>query len=276
MLEEYLSEKQRKKKRRRRMFWIVAAAVLVFLVLLLAVWIVTESPIFRIDRFAVTGNRVVASGDITTLLRAAAARHRTFWSSFLGVDNMLVWPNALATSDLPSVPQVASVALEKNYWSHTLTAVVTERQPLAIWCGMPPNDASGNPSGNESCFWFDDTGTLFARAFDTEGNEILAVHDRSGDPLALGGTILPDIFIGNMLSILNVLKESGLIIKDIALNDMALQEIDVSTYNGPTIYFSLRFNADEDLPVLRDFMQQPNFDALQYVDFRTENRAYYQ
>lgn len=275
MLEEYLSEKQKKRKRRRRMLWVLAAAVFVFLLLLSACWIVTESPIFRIDHFSVTGNRVVASGDILTLVRASAARHRTFWSSILGADNMLVWPSALSASDIASVPQVANIALEKNYGNHTLTAVVTERQPFAIWCEMPPMDVNGNPSGNESCFWFDDTGTLFANAFDTAGNEIFAVHDYSQSGLGINEKMLPDIFIANMISILDVLKTSGLTVKEIALNDLALQEIDVTTYNGPTIYFSLRFGAMEDLPVLQEFMAKPNFGALQYVDFRTENRAYY-
>lgn len=275
MIEEYLSEKYKKKQRRRRFFWGTAAGFSAGIVLLGAFWIVVESPLFHIDRFVITGNQVVASSDIMALLQSDAAAHRTFWSSLLGMRNLLIWPNAIATSEAASIPEVASISLEKDYGNHTLVASVTERKPLAIWCEMPPNDASGNPSGNESCFWFDDTGTLFARAFDTAGPEIYAVHDYSGTGLSINGKILPDAFVGNMVSILDALRQSGIVVKEIALNNLALQEIDVTTYNGPTLYFSLRFSALEDLPVLQDFMAKPNFDSLQYVDFRTENRAYY-
>ena len=67
---------------------------------------------------------------------------------------------------------------------------------------MPGTDAYGNPSGDETCFWFDDTGTLFQKSFDTEGSEIFAVHDYSQTGLGIGGKILPDLFVQNMLSIL--------------------------------------------------------------------------
>lgn len=275
MLEEYLSEKQKKKKERRRKMWWLVAIVAVFGVVVLAVWIIAESPIFRVDHFVVTGNQAVSSGEVMSLVQASASRHITFWSSLLGINNMLVWPTTIATSDVALVPQLASVALEKNYSNHTVVISVTERQPLAIWCEMPPLDAAGNPSGDEFCFWFDDTGTLFQKAFDTEGSELFAVHDYAQAGLGIGGEILPEVFVPNLLSILATVKASGLTVKEIALNDLSLEEIDVSTYNGPVLYFSLQFNASEDLSALQSFMQKPNFDSLQYIDFRTENRAYY-
>jgi hypothetical protein len=275
MLEEYLSEKQKKKRERRRRLWWLAAALVVCGACISALWIIEESPIFRIDRFVVTGNKAVAASDIVTLLQASMSRHRTFWFSFLGMDNMLAWPKSLTTSDVALVPQLASATLQKNYGDHTLTVSVAERVPLAIWCEMPPLDANGNPSGDESCFWFDNTGTLFQKAFDTEGSELFAVHDYAQTGLGVGGKILPDLFISNLISILDTIEASSLTIKEIALNDLSLEEIDVSTYNGPMLYFSLRFSASEDLPVLQELMEKPGFSSLQYVDFRTENRAYY-
>jgi hypothetical protein len=209
------------------------------------------------------------------LLQASAARNRTFWSSVLGTKNMLTWPKALATSDVAFIPQLSSVTLEKSYTHHTITADVVERVPLAIWCEMPGIDENGNPSGDEPCFWFDDTGMLFEKAFDTQGSELYAVHDYAQTGLGIGGKTLPDLFNANLISILNAVKTSGLTVKEIALHDLSLEEIDVSTYNGPVLYFSLRFDASEDVSVLRELMGQPNFSSLQYVDFRTENRAYY-
>jgi hypothetical protein len=275
MLEDYLSEKQRKKKMLRRKLWWAFGILTVFFAALLVAWFITESPVFRVDRITVTGNYAVASSDVITLLQASVGLHPTFFSRMLGMGNMLTWPKALRASDVALVPQLASVSIQKNYGDHTLTATVHERAPLAIWCEMPRTDAYGNPSGDETCFWFDDTGTLFQKAFDTEGSEIFAVHDYSQTGLGIDGKILPDLFVQNMLSILGAIKASGLTPEEIALHDIGLEEVDVSTYGGPMIYFSLRFNAMEDLPVLQQLLAKPNFNSLQYIDFRTENRAYY-
>lgn len=275
MLEEYLSEKQRKKEKHRRRLWWLAAVVLVFCAALFIFWVVAESPVFRIDHVVVTGNLAVAADDVANLLQVSMSRHHTIWSTILGTKNMLIWPKALASSDIALVPQLAGVALQKSYVDHTITAFVTEREPIAIWCEMPAIDANGNPSGDESCFWFDDTGTLFEKAFDTEGSELFAVHDYSQKGLGIGGKILPSIFVPNMLSILGTVKASGITVKEIVLNDISLQEVDVSTYNGPALYFSLRFSADDDLEALRQLMEKTGFDSLQYIDFRTENRMYY-
>ena len=275
MLEDYLSEKQKKKKKIRRRLWFAAIAGGVFAVILLAVWAIAASPLFRLEHFAVTGNRAVAESDVVALLQASMSKHPTFMSRLLGQDNMLAWPKAIDPSDISLVPQLAGVSIQKNYGNHTLMATVTERAPLAIWCLMPGTNAAGDPLGDESCFWFDDTGTLFQKAFDTEGSELSAVHDYSQSGLGIGGKILPDLFVNNMLSILTAVRASGLTVNEIALKDIGLEEVDVSTYNGPALYFSLRFSAAEDLPVLQKLMQQSNFNSLQYVDFRTENRAYY-
>lgn len=275
MLEDYLSEKQKKRKERRQRLWWFTAIILLFSVGLFAVWIIVESPVFRIDHFVVTGNRVVASSDVIDLLLASASQHRTLFSSLLGTNNMLTWPKTLATSSVALMPQLSNVAIQKNYINHTLTVSVTEREPFAIWCEMPPLDANGNPSGDESCFWFDDTGMLFEKAFDTEGSELFAVHDYAQTSLGIGEEILPDLFVSNMISIINTVKASGLITKEIALRDLSLEEVDVSTYNGPTLYFSLRSSAAGDLPVLKNLIETPSFDSLQYIDFRTENRIYY-
>ena len=255
--------------------WIGGVFVVVFLILIFLVWFFWESPLARIDRILVTGNHTVPTDNIVSLITGSATRHRTFLETFLGTQNMFAWPRALSTSDVELIPQLASVLFAKSYTGHTLTATVVEREPLAIWCLMPATDAAGDPSGDENCFWFDKDGVMFEKAFDTEGSELYAVHDYSQSNLGLGDNILPDLFLGNMLSILQVVKESGLTVKEIALQDVHLEEIDVSTYNGPSLYFSLRFPADEDLGVLANLMAKSNFSSLQYVDLRTENRAYY-
>jgi hypothetical protein len=275
MLQDFLSEKQKKKRKRRQEIFLAVAVVIIVLVMLGFWWLLFRSPILQMRQVVVQGNHNVASGDVVALLNASILKEHNFAKFLFGPDNMLAWPRTIASSDLAAAPGILGITLAKDYWTHTITATVGVREPFAIWCDMPKNNAEGNPEGNEACFWFDGTGTMFEGAFDTEGSALFAIHDYSQGNAALGGKILPNIFVPNLMSILNVLRQSNLDIEEVALQDISLQEIDISTYNGPAIYFSLRFPADEDLSVLQNLMTQPNFSTLQYVDFRVENRAYY-
>lgn len=275
MLEDYLSEKQKKKRKQKRIIWIGSIILVLFLSILGTVWFFGESPVSRTDRVVVVGNHTVSTDAIVSLVEASTVRRHTFLGALFGSRNMFAWPSALEKDDVALVPQLASVTLKKSYTSHTLTVTVVEREPLAIWCSMPTIGPDGNPTNDESCFWFDKDGVMFEKAFDTKGSALYAVHDYSQSNLGLGKNILPDLFLGNMLSILVTMKNSNLTTKEIALRDISLEEIEVSVYNGPSLYFSLRFPADNDLVVLKKIMILPNFSSLQYIDFRTENRTYY-
>ncbi len=275
MIENYLSERQKKKRKRRQYFFGILAFLAVYFVLLAIAWLAFRSPLFRVQAITVQGNASVPAADIVTLLRSSALRDHDFWRSLLGIRSMFIWPREFSAEDLAFMPRLASGIISRDYLAHTITVTVVEREPLAIWCLMPARDAHGNATTDEQCFWFDKNGIVFARTFDTQGGAIISVHDYTKGDLGLAQKILPDVFVGNMLSVIDVVRASGVNIKEMAVRDLALQEVDVTTFNGPDLYFSLRFPADNDLAVLRNLMQKPGFTKLQYVDFRVENRAYY-
>jgi hypothetical protein len=276
MLEDVLSEKHHKRKERRQKIWLVAAASAVVLVIVGVLWFFLRSPFFQIRSVTIEGNQTVSETGVRDLLAADILAGHGFIRSLLGLGNILAWPSGeLPASGIDLIPQLADVSISKNYFSHSVAVSVTERQPFAIWCEMPKIGESGNPITDESCFWFDKTGTIFEKAFDTQGSALYAIHDYSQTGLGLTQKILPDAFIADFMSILDVIRQSGTTIKEVALKNLNLQELDVSTYGGPDVYFSLRFSAANDLPVLQSLMAKPNFKTLQYIDFRVENRAYY-
>jgi len=281
-IDAYLSKKQKRRKKRRAYFFGVAAFVVVYLIALGIFWIIFHSPLFRVDRVVVQGNVNVPSDAVVALLQASVLKpgdelkHGNSWfRSFFGFKNMLIWPGALPADDLTVLPALANITISKDYFSHTITATVTERQASGIWCFVPKTNSAGNPSANEPCYWFDSGGFLFEKAFDTQGSSLFAIQDYSQTDPGLGKNILPDEFIPNLVSIVNVVASSGISVDTAALNDIGLEEIDITTYNGPELYFSLRFPADEDLPVLQSLMAKSDFGKLEYIDFRVENRAYY-
>ncbi len=284
--DSYLSEKQRRRRRGRRFLFVAFAAAAAVLALLGIALALLRAPLFRVDRIAVAGNAAVPADQVIAIAEAAAGRGHPFFGALLGYRNMLAWPDSLSSSDLAFDPRLRSASLSKDYFTHTLTINVTERSAAGIWCFMPRNAPGGASStvsaasgagggANEHCYWFDANGFMFARAPDTQGNLIPVVHDYSQSDPGLAHEILPAEFVPNLVSVLDTLNASGIGVADIALKDLSLEEVDVSTTNGPDLYFSLRFSAAEDLAVLEQLMSQPNFGRLQYIDFRVERRAYY-
>lgn len=281
----YISEhRQRRRKVRRYLFGALGAFALTF-ILVGTWWLVARSPVFRLQQVIVQGNEVVPSEDIVTLLQSAPSGARGFWPDLLGWNNILAWPDGISAAQLDMVPQVADMKIQKDYFSRTITVNVEERSPFGVWCFLSKGatvassasstDLVSTGTGSGSCYWFDDRGVLFEKATNTEGNLVVVVHDYSQSPRGLGQEVLPDMFDGNFVSIVNVLHNSGIGIQEMDLNDLSLEEIDAKTTAGPTIEFSLRFPADDYLGVLKSLISQGGFDKLHYVDCRTQDRVFY-
>lgn len=278
----YISDRKKKRKRIRAYLFTVLGLAILYVIFFLAQWTILRSPLFRVDSVVVQGNSAVTTAQAIALAQAAAAPRSHFFTATLTFDNMMLWPSVIPQQDLAMVPQLATETVSKDYFSHTVTITVTERSPFGIWCfSAPPNGSamatsSAAISASAPCYWFDDTGTIYQKAGETQGDLVFVVYDSAQASRGLDQKVLPDDFLPNLISIMNVLKASGLAVRAIEVNNLSLEEVDVLTGNGPTVYFSLQFPADEYLPVIQKLMTQPNFDDLQYVDCRTQNRLYYE
>lgn len=298
-LDSYLSEQQKKRKERRRYAFVFLVCLIIYALLVGASWLVLRSPLLYIKKITIEGNKAVPNERVMDLLWSRIIGGK-FANALLGFNNILIWPKEISPAGLFLFPEIKSLEISKDYKTMAVSVRVTEREPYGIWCLWEPqmnadvtqinadNSTVGNISGNQrqnprisavaasdECRWFDDDGVLFRRAVAAEGGLITTVDDYSQKNLGLYSTILPQELVPNAFSAFNVLKSSGLNIKEIRLNDLALQELEVLTYDGPKFYFSLRFPADNDLTVIQNLMAAPNFNKLQYLDFRVENRAYY-
>jgi hypothetical protein len=270
----YISERRNKRKKVRRYIFTTLAVFVLYFLFLGVAWLVLRSPLFRVQHVTVEGNNVIASQDIITLLQSDPSGRHNMLDSVLGWNNMLSWPGSLSSSQLNLIPQLASATVNKDYFSRTITINVTERNPFGIWCFLPKGDTD-DAAGDGSCYWFDNTGVLFEKATNTQGNLIVVVNDYSQAVRGLNEEVLPDAYTANFISIVNVLHESDIGIKEIDLNDLSLEEVDAVTTGGPTIYFSLRFPADDYLGVLKNLSSQGEFSTLKYIDCRTEDRVFY-
>jgi hypothetical protein len=300
-LSPYVSDRKKRRARRRKYFLVTIGILALYGVFFVAQWFVIHSPVFRVADVKVVGNSAVASSDVIALAEAAADPAHHLFAGSLGFGNMLLWPSRIPASDTAMVPQLSNIAVSKDYFSHTVTLTVTERTPDGIWCftrqpgavtaaGSAPADASSSSASatgsatstaliiapsSAQCYWFDNAGTIFQKAVGAQGELIYVVDDSAQRPTGLNEKILPQEFLLNFLSVVNVLRQAHLSVKAIDLTDLGLQQVNVLTANGPTIYFSLNFPADEYLPVIQKLMLQPNFGRLQYIDCTTQNRMYY-
>jgi hypothetical protein len=271
-----VADRRRQQKKLRKYFWGIILLLAVYFIALGIFVFIVWSPAFRAESIIIQGNNTVSSVDIMNLLQASIIRRGNSpsapndgWKAMLGFHNLFIWPSALPSSTVALIPQLAGITMSKNYFTHSITVTATERQPFAVWC--TPDD---------SCFWFDEQGAVFARTLDTEGNAFFVIHDHAqsatgSSTLTLGENVLPDEFLPNLISIVDVLRASGLNIQDTSLDDLSLQQIDVTLSNGPMLYFSLRFPSTGDLGVLQNLATQSDFSKLQYIDFTVQNRAYY-
>lgn len=259
----YLSDSERKRRRRRRRFMLIAGVLLFLCVLGFAAWAALFSPWFQIRSVIVEGATRIRPEEVIAFVQDLASRSPL--APLAGSRNILLWPASVSPDDLRRFPAVKTILIRKEYRARIVRASLEEREPFGIWCF----DTA------KQCFWFDREGVLFDPAPAAEGALIKTVKDSSQDAGTLGGRILPARFAQNAISVIETLTASGLAVREIRLRDLAAEELSVSPYAGPELYFSLRMPASGALPVLQSLMESASFGNLEYIDFRTENRVFY-
>lgn len=266
----------RDRKRRRRSYVLVGIASALSLALLGGVfWLVARSGKFSVNEVAIHGLRRVTTNEVRVLIEAAAKK-KTLLSRFVGLDNILAWPDEFDEHDLKDIPLLAELNVRKDYAQGRVDITVFEKEPVGAWCRREAEREGGDTEENNAfCFWFDSRGVLLDEAPFIEGSLIPRVDDHSSRPIRAGAFMIEERFLPALFSLFEVLRASGLGIEAVRFERPELEEVRVNTYGGPALYFSLRFAADGARQVLPLLAARPEFEKLEYVDFRVENRAYY-
>jgi cell division septal protein FtsQ len=255
-----------KRRRLRRTFFWGGILLVLGLIATGLVWLATSSGVFVLRGVEVIGATYAPAERVETLLRAKADKGQV--RAVLGPDNILAWPSGtLSGAELEELPAAASVNIEKNYFRRTITVEVAERERLGLWCFVWEEA--------ENCYWFDREGVLFLPGYPAEGSLTLIVKDTSREPLALGGTVLSERFLSNLLSVFDALRAADLGVREVRLENLELQEVSALTYDGPRLLFSLRFPAAGVQEALTAIRRSMPLESLEYVDFRVENKVYY-
>jgi hypothetical protein len=268
----YLPEIEREHENRRLLIRFGVIGFPLFVILMLALRVAISSPLFFAKEIIIRGTSQVTESDVQTFLLSRVLAK--WWVKPFNFHNMLIWPDTFSESDLRFLPAVKQITVTKNYSERTITVDVTERTLYGIWCyeGDTPR-----------CFWFDETGFMFKRAFASSGNLILVADDYSGGSGGIGGMVLPGRFLPAAMSVFSLLDKAGkagIGIREIRLDSLDKQEIEVDTVasnktgGGTKIYFSLRFPVgDDEFLALKSVLNSNK--TFQYIDFTVQHRVYY-
>lgn len=251
----------RRNFKKQRVFHIKLYFLLLIIILLIIglVYVVIYSPIFRIKTIEVQNNNRLSEDLVLSYIKPLI--FKTKLSNFLGVNNILAWPQGKINFD--QIP-ISQIIIDKQWLRKSISIKVIERERFAIWC----------ISNNQKCYWIDKNGIVFDEAPVTEGGLLNTISDLSENQLTFGKKVIDERFINNLNSILDNLSKAKLLIKKTDFN-RGLEELKVETYDGFYILFSLRFNPVFNIQALQNLISKENLKNIEYFDLRVENKVYF-
>ncbi|MDO8430166.1 MAG: hypothetical protein Q7S73_02260 [bacterium] len=254
----YLEQNQFYKRQRNFRIKIYLYFLAIFLVLIGIFYIIFFSPIFKVRGFKISGQNRLSNDSVLKILEPLVLN--SWLLDFLGKENLLTW----SRQDLNlSGTSVLSAKIHRDWIRQVVLIDIKERIPLGIWCGK-----------TESCYWLDEDGIAFEEAPETEGSLILIVYDNSAKSAALGEKVVEERFSKNLTDILKAISKMSIPVKKSTF-DKTLQELHIATYEGPDLFFSIRFNPELNLASLRSLKEKGTLGGMQYIDLRIENKIFY-
>jgi len=212
-----------------------------------AVYVVWFSPIFQIESINVDGAELIDP----TKISGPVSGNILFWKPPVLIDE---------------IPQLASLAFEKDIANNSISINVKEREKSIIWCLEPRNE----------CFWADESGFIFTNAPSPDGVFLISVvRDYTERDLNIGDNVLPQELFVNLDSTIRLLSSVDIPIDELRINDLKFKEATGFVSGGPEIYFSLLVDPSFGKNVLEALSTSPEWGRVQYIDLRVENRAYY-
>ncbi len=251
------------RRRRRRLFWYIFAALVVLVVFLGGLfYAVRHASWFDVVRFEVAGTSLSTSTVVEAL--NIAETHGGLRGT-LGSQNILFWQFGRQPDVALSLPFLASLNVETDFFARTVKVTATDRTLWAIVCET-----------GADCYGVDASGTVFAQVPQTEGSLILQITDQNTRTLILGEPFLPSAaWLQNFFTVLNTLQTSGYPVASVTIDPFDAQEWHAELVSGVTMDFSFAFAPDNFRGVLANLPTKVDLSKVTDVDFSVPQRIYY-
>lgn len=169
-------------------------------------------------------------------------------------------------------PLIRSVSVRRTF-PDTFEIIVEEREALVLWCVA------------DTCAHILEDGSVVPTTdvYQKEENQsrTLMIRDDSGQPLKFGAGVFADGFVTSVVTLRKELGDRlGLATrKTLAFSSRFANELRVETEAGWWIYVNTRLPIETSLDALQLLLEeeipQSRQASLDYIDLRTENRAFY-
>lgn len=262
------AEKEKRRKKIKTKIFVFFTAVFILAAASSAVYAVGYSGLFKIKKISVSGLSGVSAERFEAEFKDFLIQNSKL-SAFLGAGNILSWFGD--TSEFfKKYPQFSRFSVKKDFFKREIIIKTEERNKFGLWCLKGVEEAANK------CFWFDKNGIIFLEAPIVETELLRKVNDYTGRYFKIGDSILSQNLAENLTGIFIVIDKAGIASKTLDLNDIGLEEVVLEPLAGtPKIYFSLKFNSEFAISAIKELKESGKWPVLKYVDFRSENRAYY-
>ncbi len=257
---EMLTPSKRKIRRRHLIiFWLIFLTSV--FIISATVYFVFFSQIIKVQKFSIDGNRVVGRSELEELI-TKKLNSRGWFVRKISEKNILYWFGVKEIRD-SGIAAADEVLVHTNLTDRTVAVEIKERVFAGIWCG-------------DSCFGFDSNGVAYFLAPDTEGSLILKIKDENNVGLTLGQPVIADEkVLSNIFKTIAIIKENNILIDGVTIKDATLREWELKSTKGTQFKFSLDFVPDKLKSVIDNLKGRTKLEALNYIDFRVQNRVYF-
>jgi cell division septal protein FtsQ len=266
---------QKRRQRVRLRFYLLISAVVAVVVGIVAA---SHLDAIQINKVTVTGNSVVTTEELLSLAESQLTGSYFF---MFPKRNMFLYPHrAIEASVTERYAKIQKATIETEGLK-TITLVIRERKPFALWCAGTLHENS------DECYFLDEDGLVFAPAPHFTGNVFLRYHgllfteDGTAAPKDADPTRLHFLSVAEFQRLtffLDALKNSGIHPVSLSLTDA--MDIDLELENGARLMLSRDQNLSEILDNLESILgteelSREMFERVEYIDLRFGDRVYY-
>lgn len=258
------SARERKPKRTFKTFIILFITFLCITAFL--VYLVFTADFLKVISFEVLGNRLLDPERVINAVAESISKKHPI-AALINRENILFWVITNEKLSFSSPPELASVSIRTDIFERKVELVAKERDIIHIVC----------KTSEGKCYGITGEGFVFAEIPRVMGFLILQIEDASGNPVAVGEPYFDDpYFLSRIYDTTKILEAEGFAPHLIRVNEHELREWEAVLPSGIALYFSGTFIPRNLSDILNEVQKNGGINQYRYLDFRVEDKVFYQ
>lgn len=260
-------------------------SILVVFIVCLAVYLFLFLPQIQVNNILVSGNNKIQTDEIKNIaLKEINKNMFGFAGVKINTKSILLINSSNIQNDiLVKFSKISEVKVSRKF-PDTLNVIIQERVPVAIFCGNP-SEISGQALLKD-CYFMDEAGIIFesvdsefvALENNYENNFAIIRQEIKSGQVSIGEQVINKTIIDAILNSEKMLKDNYKISITDALVTTPIR-LNIKTSENWQIYLDLQGDTNLQIAklnlLLKNQISENDRKALQYIDMRFKDRAYY-